>query len=42
MIDGKKPLDDGSAALQPARLWALLVGLVLGGGVAWLLIRMAG
>ncbi len=42
MIDGKKPLDDRSAALQPARVWALLVGLVLGGGVAWLLIRMSG
>ncbi len=42
MIDGKKPLDDPRASLQPARIWALAVGLLLGGGVAWLLIRMAG
>jgi cytochrome b len=42
MIDGKKPLEEAGAGLQPARIWALAVGLVLGGGVAWLLIRMAG
>jgi cytochrome b len=42
MIDGRKPLNDATAALRPARVWALIVGLTLGGGVAWLLIRMAG
>lgn len=42
MIDGRKPRVDDQDALQPARLWALVIGLALGGGVAWLLIRMSG
>ena len=42
MIDGRKPRVEDQDALQPARLWALVIGLALGGGVAWLLIRMSG
>ena len=42
MIDGRKSRVDDQDALQPARLWALVIGLALGGGVAWLLIRMSG
>jgi cytochrome b len=42
MIDGRKPVADSDAELRPARLWALLVGLALGGGVTYLLIRLIG
>jgi cytochrome b len=42
MIDGRKPLPDAAGELRPARLWALLVGLALGCGVTYLLVRLIG
>ena len=42
MIDGQKPPAEGEGGMQPAPVWALLTGLVLGGGVALLLIKLNG
>jgi cytochrome b len=36
MVHGKRTVKGGMAAMKPARLWALVAGLMLGGGVtAW-------
>jgi len=42
MVLGGRMAPAGTKGLQPARLWALASGLVLGAGVAILLIRMNG
>ena len=41
MVDGKKPLPETATPLAPARIWALIVGLVIGAGVAAVLIRLS-
>jgi len=42
MIHGGKAARDDAAALRPGKAWALVVGLVLGGGVAAWLIHLSG
>jgi len=41
MVDGKKALAETATPLAPARLWALLVGLLIGAAVAFVLIKLS-
>ncbi|WP_443748594.1 cytochrome b/b6 domain-containing protein [Asticcacaulis solisilvae] len=41
MLHGKRTARGEMAAMKPARLWALVVGLILGGGVAAYLIHLS-
>jgi cytochrome b len=40
MLHGKRAAKGGMMALKPARLWALIVGLILGGAVTALLVHL--
>lgn len=42
MIHGRKTAKDGIGALKPGKMWALITGLLLGGGAAAWLIQVSG